>query len=247
MCVLGFTHQDVVAIFQTIPVGEKVTLEVCRGYPLPFDPNDPNTEIVTTVAVTKPSRLPSVNNSSYSIGYNSRFSDEANESRNAKSMPDLTHSSSVHEPNTPSRNWSVDELKHGSEDALSVIPGSTKPELLTVPINRGPMGFGFTIADSAYGQKVKQILDHTRCKTLAEGDILVAINNVRVKDLSHTEVVKVLKDCPKGQEAAIVVQRGGQYLRVFESGIIVDPYKGYIKALLFEMVLFKAKNKLISP
>ena len=34
--------------------GEMVRLEVCRGYPLPFDPDDPNTEIVTTVAVTSP-------------------------------------------------------------------------------------------------------------------------------------------------------------------------------------------------
>jgi len=40
-----------VSIFQSIAPGEDVHLEVCRGYPLPFDPADPNTEIVTTVAV----------------------------------------------------------------------------------------------------------------------------------------------------------------------------------------------------
>jgi len=40
-----------VSIFQSIGPGEDVELEVCRGYPLPFDPADPNTEIVTTVAV----------------------------------------------------------------------------------------------------------------------------------------------------------------------------------------------------
>ena len=51
-CVLGYTHADVVNIFQNIEPGRSVYLEVCRGYPLPFDPNDPNTEIVTTVAVT---------------------------------------------------------------------------------------------------------------------------------------------------------------------------------------------------
>ena len=50
-CVLGYTHQDMVHMFQTIAAGEMVQVEVCRGYPLPFDPDDPNTEIVTTVAV----------------------------------------------------------------------------------------------------------------------------------------------------------------------------------------------------
>lgn len=56
--VLGFTHSDVVSMFQTIKPGERVFLEVCRGYPLAFDPNDPNTEIVTTVAVSMPKLSP---------------------------------------------------------------------------------------------------------------------------------------------------------------------------------------------
>ena len=53
-CVLGFTHHDMVSMFQSIAPGETVSLEVCRGYPLPFDPNDSNTEVVTTVAVNAP-------------------------------------------------------------------------------------------------------------------------------------------------------------------------------------------------
>jgi atrophin-1 interacting protein 3 (BAI1-associated protein 1) len=56
-CVLGFTHHDMVTMFQSIASGETVGLEVCRGYPLPFDPDDPNTEIVTTVAVTSPDQV----------------------------------------------------------------------------------------------------------------------------------------------------------------------------------------------
>lgn len=44
-------------MFQNIDPGRTVYLEVCRGYPLPFDPNDPNTEIVTTVAVTSAGKL----------------------------------------------------------------------------------------------------------------------------------------------------------------------------------------------
>lgn len=40
-----------VSVFQAISPGETVCLDVCRGYRLPFDPNDPNTEVITTVAV----------------------------------------------------------------------------------------------------------------------------------------------------------------------------------------------------
>lgn len=56
-CVLGFTHNEMVNVFKSIGSGETVTLEVCRGYPLPFDPNDPNTEVVTTIAVNAPGKL----------------------------------------------------------------------------------------------------------------------------------------------------------------------------------------------
>lgn len=58
-CVLGYTHHDMVNMFQSIAPGQAVALEVCRGYPLPFDPNDPNTEIVTTVAVAQQDNKPS--------------------------------------------------------------------------------------------------------------------------------------------------------------------------------------------
>jgi len=91
------------------------------------------------------------------------------------------------------------------------------------------MGFGFTIADSAVGQKVKKILDRPRCKDLQEGDVLVEINLVNVKGMSHNDVVQVsqdylwtvkmlkiqvwsdsqvLKECSRGQEANITIQRG---------------------------------------
>jgi len=67
-------------------------------------------------------------------------------------------------------------------------------DLTTIPITKGGMGFGFTIADSAFGQKVKKILDRPRCKNLQEGDILVEINKVNVKGMSHSDVVQVSED-----------------------------------------------------
>jgi atrophin-1 interacting protein 3 (BAI1-associated protein 1) len=78
-CVLGYTHHDMVTMFQSISAGESVVLEICRGYPLPFDPDDPNTEIVTTVAVTSPGQ--------------NEWANELERARNqsdAQSMPDLS-------------------------------------------------------------------------------------------------------------------------------------------------------------
>ena len=57
-----------VNMFQSIAPGQAVALEVCLGYPLPFDPNDPNTEIVTTVAVAQ--QQPDVGGSSSSANIN---------------------------------------------------------------------------------------------------------------------------------------------------------------------------------
>ena len=61
-----------------------------------------------------------------------------------KSMPDLCTSEKVRNIQRPS---STDLL-------LNNVPVDTTPEFLTIAIVKGAMGFGFTIADSAYGQKV---------------------------------------------------------------------------------------------
>ena len=79
---------------------------------------------------------------------------------------------------------------------------------MTIPITKGGMGFGFTIADSQFGQKVKKILDRPRCKNLQEGDVLIEINGKSVRGMSHSEVVQVLKECTRGSEANITIQRG---------------------------------------
>ena len=87
----------------------------------------------------------------------------------------------------------------------------SSPEVLTIPVVKGPMGFGFTIADSPYGQKVKQILDAPRCQGLLEGDILMEINGRMIRSCTHNEAVNILKECPKGREAFFVIQRGGKW------------------------------------
>lgn len=128
-------------------------LEVCRGYPLPFDPDDPNNEIVITMAVS------SCNHGNGPNGFCGCLNGENAESsaRSAKSMPDLSarpsflsqrHSSAdLLSTNSGDHNSSTHDLNHQM---------SSKADYLSVEIVKGKAGFGFTIADSVYGQKVFQ-------------------------------------------------------------------------------------------
>ena len=217
-CVLGFTHHDMVTMFQSIGPGEVVGLDVCRGYPLPFDPDDPNTEIVTTVAVTSPEQGEWANELE-------RQRSTSADVDTAHSMPDLWRGQVPGDTGPPGgsphkRPGSADLLMsdhkqengfphNGLDNSSEMSDIRFNPnDLVTIPIVKGGMGFGFTIADSAFGQKVKKILDRPRCKNLNEGDILVEINQTNVRNMSHNEVVQVLKDCARGQEAAITIQRG---------------------------------------
>lgn len=120
------------------------------------------------------------------------------------SMPDLCISDKVNMIKRPN---STDILLRDSSNISDHKDPLQKPELLSIPIVKGASGFGFTIADSAHGQKVKKILDRQRCKNLMESDILVNINEVNLRDMGHGDVVQVLKDCPRNQEALIRVQR----------------------------------------
>lgn len=183
-CVLGYTHIQIVRLFQSINVGSTVSLEVCRGYPLPFDPNDPNTEVVTTIAVD--SHLQQVPSDKRLLDTNYNFLDGDDILREEETIIDQT-----------------DDL----DDLIKGI-GSINKVDVRVHIVKGNLGFGFTIADSACGQRVKQILDRQRCKNLMEGDILLEINEVSLGTMSHDEVVQVLKNCPYNSEATICVQRG---------------------------------------
>lgn len=218
-CVLGYSHQDIVNLFQTIPPNQSVTLTVCRGYPLPFDPDDPNTEIIVTVAVT----LPNDSNvtqqpPSYSYFQETRgVTDQHNTSaKSMKSLPDLTRSTNIQ------LSPSSSNQPNGTGEAPDVL-GIQKPEILTINIVRGEMGFGFTIADSVYGQKVKQILDKPRCKNLQEGDILQRINDTNVQEMAHSNIVQVLKECPKNVESRIIVQRGGRH-QLLSEYLVFIPY-----------------------
>uniref|UniRef100_A0AAR2L8Q7 Membrane-associated guanylate kinase, WW and PDZ domain-containing protein 3 n=1 Tax=Pygocentrus nattereri TaxID=42514 RepID=A0AAR2L8Q7_PYGNA len=84
-----------------------------------------------------------------------------------------------------------------------------QPELVSVPLVKGPGGFGFAIADCPLGQKVKMILDAQWCRGLLKGDVIKEINRQNVQTLSHAQVVDILKELPVGAEVNVLVLRGG--------------------------------------
>ncbi|XP_036734261.2 membrane-associated guanylate kinase, WW and PDZ domain-containing protein 1 isoform X17 [Manis pentadactyla] len=198
-CVLGHTHAQVVKIFQSIPIGASVDLELCRGYPLPFDPDDPNTSLVTSVAILD--KEPIIVN-----GQETYDSPASHSSKTGKvnSMKDARPSSPADVASNGSHGYPNDTVSLASSIA-------TQPELITVHIVKGPMGFGFTIADSpgGGGQRVKQIVDSPRCRGLKEGDLIVEVNKKNVQAMTHNQVVDMLIECPKGSEVTLLVQRGG--------------------------------------
>ncbi|KAM4650736.1 membrane-associated guanylate kinase, WW and PDZ domain-containing protein 1 isoform 3-T3 [Discoglossus pictus] len=199
ICVLGYTHAQVVKIFQSIPIGDSVDLELCRGYPLPFDPDDPNTSLVTSVAILD--KDPIIVN-----GQENYDSPSSNSSKTRKA-------NNLKEPRPSSPAEVSSNGSHGyPNDTVSLASSiATQPELITVHIVKGPMGFGFTIADSpgGGGQRVKQIVDSPRCRGLKEGDLIVEVNKKNVQTLTHNQVVDLLIECPKGSEVTLLVQRGG--------------------------------------
>uniref|UniRef100_A0AAY4BWZ6 Membrane-associated guanylate kinase, WW and PDZ domain-containing protein 1 n=1 Tax=Denticeps clupeoides TaxID=299321 RepID=A0AAY4BWZ6_9TELE len=198
ICVLGYTHAQVVKIFQSIPIGSMVDLELCRGYPLPFDPDDPNTSLVTSVAILD--KEPIIVN-----GQESYDSPPSHGSQNAS----VTNGVKEPRPYSPSAEATSDSSLGYPSDVVTLASSiATQPELITVHMEKGDKGFGFTIADSLSGggQRVKQIVDYPRCRGLKEGDIIVEVNKRNVQNLTHNQVVDMLSKCPKGTEVTMLQQ-----------------------------------------
>ncbi|KAM4737814.1 membrane-associated guanylate kinase, WW and PDZ domain-containing protein 1-like isoform 3-T3 [Anableps anableps] len=194
--VLGYTHAEVVKIFQSIPIGSMVDLSLCRGYPLPFDPDDPNTSLVTSVAILD--KEPII------VNGQETFDAPTNQARPINGMREpRPHSPSAEVASNGSHGYSSDVVTLASAIA-------TQPELITIHMEKGDKGFGFTIADSLTGggQRVKQIVDYPRCRGLKEGDILMEVNKRNVQNMSHNQVVDLLSKCPRGSEVTMLVQRG---------------------------------------
>ncbi|KAM9846170.1 membrane-associated guanylate kinase, WW and PDZ domain-containing protein 2a [Aulostomus maculatus] len=218
VCVLGTTHADVVKLFQSVPIGQSVTLVLCRGYPLPYDPEDAaNTNNTTTTTIISPlgimeQRPLMVNGRTGYDNYldyisrTARFVTDPNQDQVNSQQQLLTpHPGDTHlDGSLPPTTGTT------PPDSISMASsGATQGELLTLTMVKGVDGFGFTIADSATGQRVKQVLEPQGCPGLCEGDLIVEINKQPVQGFTHTQVVELLKECAVGAETCLVVQRGG--------------------------------------
>ncbi|KAG1961505.1 membrane-associated guanylate kinase, WW and PDZ domain-containing protein 3a isoform X1 [Pimephales promelas] len=183
-CVLGKTHADVVQMFQSIPVNQYVDMVLCRGYPLPEDTN--SSEEGTGDIMTA---MPGMDG-------------QPIHSEGTPSLQDL------HYMSTDSRHpaAAMPNGRHPEAGESTLL----QPELVSVPLVKGPSGFGFAIADCPLGQKVKMILDAQWCRGLLKGDVIKDINRQNVQTLSHSQVVDILKDLPVGSEVNVLVLRGGQ-------------------------------------
>ncbi|KAJ8259582.1 hypothetical protein GJAV_G00171100 [Gymnothorax javanicus] len=189
-CVLGMTHPGVVQMFQRVPVQQCVDMVLCRGYPLPED-----------------------------IG--SDDDDEDDEEAGGGQVVQLINGQPLLVVKGDGVQSSSHEIRYITAAGVDVggrpggppngpEPSLLQPELVSVPLVKGPSGFGFAIADCPLGQKVKMILDAQWCRGLLKGDVIKEINRQNVQPLSHAQVVDILKDLPVGSEITLLVLRGGQ-------------------------------------
>ncbi|KAJ8388588.1 hypothetical protein AAFF_G00131530 [Aldrovandia affinis] len=214
VCVLGTTHADVVKLFQSVPIGQSVTLVLCRGYPLPYDPEDSGSS-----GVPPPMGLmerPGLVNgrSSYDsymeyVSRTARFVQEGGDQLLGPPPPHMGHPGDAHLDGP-----AMPPPPAPYEDSVSMASsGATQAELMTLTIVKGADGFGFTIADSPTGQRVKQVLEPQGCPGLREGDLIAEINRQSAHGLSHAQVVELLKECAVGAETSLLIQRGGAECR----------------------------------
>lgn len=169
ICVLGTTHADVVKLFQSVPIGQSVTLVLCRGYPLPFDPEDPNSAASTSLTPIGLEHRPLVVNgrSSYDpyleyLSLSSQLPAQALAQAGAPHPGDTHLDGSSLPPTTPGSASALtpheDNVSMASSGTAGVAGATAQgAELLTVTMVKGAEGFGFTIADSPTGQRVKQV------------------------------------------------------------------------------------------
>ena len=157
--VLGYSHTDVVRIFQSLSVNDVIRLTVCRGYPLVVNFDDPQIDVV------------SVNGVHNSV--------------------------------------SINNLPNGGYTEYQPEPQpNVSPRIYNVKIRKGDSGFGFTVADSPSGQRVKAIVDRQRCQDLCENDLLLSINGQDLLGKHHNDVVDILIKCSKDMETIFVIRRG---------------------------------------
>lgn len=208
-CVLGKTHPEVVKMFQSIPINQYVDLVLCRGYPLP-----PDVDVDSDDPLPPPPPPPASQPQQALHGGEVVTAVPLINGQPLLVKGDVLHGSSqeLHYVTTDASGRPVvAALPNGRQPERGEgVSGMLLPELVSVPLVKGPGGFGFAIADCPLGQKVKMILDAQWCRGLQKGDVIKEINKQNVQTLSHAQVVDILKDFPVGSEVNLLVLRGGE-------------------------------------
>ncbi|XP_059188405.1 membrane-associated guanylate kinase, WW and PDZ domain-containing protein 3a isoform X2 [Centropristis striata] len=204
-CVLGKTHADVVQMFQSIPINQYVDMVLCRGYPLPEDSS--SSEEASGGLSTSKDTSPSPSTSTPQEPHYT-VPDGGTLPRQTAAIPPMTNGGRHHHHPHPHQHHHHHIPHVPNQEGPD--PTLLQPELVSVPLVKGPGGFGFAIADCPLGQKVKMILDAQWCRGLLKGDVIKEINRQNVQTLSHSQVVDILKDLPVGSEVNVLVLRGGQ-------------------------------------
>uniref|UniRef100_A0A3Q1FMU0 Membrane-associated guanylate kinase, WW and PDZ domain-containing protein 3 n=1 Tax=Acanthochromis polyacanthus TaxID=80966 RepID=A0A3Q1FMU0_9TELE len=205
-CVLGKTHADVVQMFQSIPINQYVDMVLCRGYPLPEDSS--SSEEASGGVGTSKDTSPSPSTSTPQDPHYT-IPDGGSLPRQTAAVPPMTNGGRHHHHPHQHHHHLPHALNQEGPD-----PTLLQPELVSVPLVKGPGGFGFAIADCPLGQKVKMILDAQWCRGLLKGDVIKEINRQNVQTLSHSQVVDILKDLPVGSEVNVLVLRGGECAKI---------------------------------
>ncbi|MGH0147269.1 UNVERIFIED_CONTAM: hypothetical protein FKN15_047243 [Acipenser sinensis] len=199
-CVLGKTHADVVQMFQSITVNQYVDMVLCRGYPLPEDTgSEPSSDIVTATPLINGQPMLTKGEPMHGSQELQFIPSDQNGRPVIKALPNGRFNGPLAE--------------HPENRSSMASTGLLQPELVTVPLVKGPNGFGFAIADSPLGQKVKMILDGQWCSGLLKGDVLKEISRQNVQTLTHSQVVDILKEFPVGSEVSVLVLRGAPNTR----------------------------------
>ncbi|CAF0897376.1 unnamed protein product [Didymodactylos carnosus] len=168
--VLGYSHTDVVKIFQSLSIGDAIRLTVCRGYPLAVDFDDPTVDVIS---------LNGVNGNGNGL------------IKSPLTIPPTT-----------------ELLNGGYTEYYGQREREQDQQLYQLSIRKGEKGFGFTVADSLNGQRVKTIVDKQRCHGLCEGDLLLSINGIDLTGKKHLEIVDILIRCTDENDTIFIVKRG---------------------------------------
>ncbi|VDP13765.1 unnamed protein product, partial [Onchocerca flexuosa] len=220
-CVLGSSQAHACLIFQSIGVGELVTLQICRGYPLLFDPTN---KIVTENAyITRSDDVKEIIINKYSGNSPPKVS-----SLRVIMVSDLRFSKAFrdNESRTPSAAFRYGEQRPSPAPTLMPRLGFSTPnympmtalatsnvETVTVNLIRKPNGFGFRVVggtEEGTNITVGQVVPGGAAADdgrLHQGDEIIEIGGKNVEGESHAVAVQLMQKAAANGHVKLIVRR----------------------------------------